>query len=197
MQVLRVPSGARTRSNTTRSPLNQAATLPYQQNAKEVKLNLEGHTSTDAETELEQILNSLGNGALRGEFQREWRVGDWAVDFYFAQIRLAIEVDGGYHRALSRWRKDLHKTRDLEASGITVLRLTNSEVLGDRERLVTRLRAAWRAAQERSRQQGSTSLHVREPDAPVYVVAASPARHCRLARPRARSHVAHLISSLA
>lgn len=147
-------------------------------------MNQDSRTATHAEAELEKILNSLGNGALRGEFQREWRVGDWAVDFYFAQIRLAIEVDGGYHRALSRWRKDLHKTRDLEARGITVLRLTNSEVLGDRQGLVIRLRAAWRVALERSRQHGSSGLRVREPDAPVYVVAATPVRYCRLAAPR-------------
>ena len=145
----------------------------------EVKLNPEGHTSTDAETGLEQILNSLGNGALRGEFQREWRVGDWVVDFYFADIWLAIEVDGGYHRALSRWRKDLHKTRNLEARGITVLRLTNSEVLGDRERLVTRLRAAWRAALEHSRALRGAGVSMREPEAPDYLALVARARRCR------------------
>lgn len=142
------------------------------------------HISTRAEAELERILNSLGNGALRGEFKREWRVGDWALDFYFQDIRLAIEVDGGYHRARSRWRKDLQKTRELEARHITVLRLTNAEVLGDRERLVSRLRAAWRAALAGSRLHGATGFCVREPDAPAYFVAAAPMRRCRAAERR-------------
>ena len=120
---------------------------------------------TPAEAELERILRELGAGALAGEFKREWPVGDWVVDFYFPTIRLAIEVDGGYHRAQSRWRLDLAKTRDLEERGITVLRLINAEVFGDRERLVARLRAAWRAAVENIRRHPTT---LREPACALY-----------------------------
>ncbi len=120
---------------------------------------------TPAEAELERILRELGAGALAGEFKREWPVGDWVVDFYFPTIRLAIEVDGGYHRAQSRWRQDLAKTRDLEERGITVLRLINAEVFGDRERLVARLRAAWRAAVENIRRNPTT---LREPGCAPY-----------------------------
>ena len=99
--------------------------------------------STAAEVELERILNTLGDGALAGEFRREWPIGRWLVDFYFPDIRLAIEVDGGYHRAQTRWRKDLRKTAELDGLGITVLRLNNNEVFGERTRLVNRLREAW------------------------------------------------------
>ena len=99
---------------------------------------------TPAEAALERLLNQLGNGALAGEFERERVFGAWRVDFYFPAVKLAIEVDGGYHRAQSRWRKDLHKTTELEAQGITVLRVTNAEVFGDRDRLVAKLRDAWR-----------------------------------------------------
>jgi very-short-patch-repair endonuclease len=120
---------------------------------------------TLAEAELERILRALGGGALAGEFRREWPVGDWTLDFYFPTVRLAIEVDGGYHRAQRRWRLDLTKTRDLEARGITVLRLANAEVFGDRERLVARLRAAWRAALQNVRR---NPLTLREAEAPPY-----------------------------
>ncbi len=101
---------------------------------------------TSAEAALSQLLNQLGDGALAGMFEREHRLGSWIVDFYFPAIRLAIEVDGGYHRAQSRWRKDLRKTADLTAQGITVLRLTNAQVFGDRTVLVELLRGAWRSA---------------------------------------------------
>ena len=121
---------------------------------------------TPAEAELERILRQLGTGALAGEFRREWPVGDWVVDFYFPTIRLAIEVDGGYHRAQSRWRLDLAKSRDLEERGITLLRLNNAEVFGDRERLVARLRAAWRAAVDNLRRNPTT---LREPGFPLYL----------------------------
>jgi len=105
---------------------------------------------TRAEAELQRILDSLGNGALRGEYKREWPVGDWWVDFYFPAIRLAIEVDGGYHRAQSRWRQDRLKAQALEAQGITLLRLTNTQVFGDRVWLVQSLRTAWREASRRA-----------------------------------------------
>ncbi len=120
---------------------------------------------TPAEAELERILRELGAGALAGEFRREWPVGDWLVDFYFPTIRLGIEVDGGYHRAQSRWRLDLAKTRDLEERGITVLRLINAEVFGDREHLVARLRAAWRAAVDNMRR---NPTNLREPACALY-----------------------------
>lgn len=105
---------------------------------------------TRAETELQNILDALGNGALRGEYKREWPVGEWWVDFYFPAIRLAIEVDGGYHRAQSRWRQDWLKAEHLEAQGITLLRLTNAQVFGDRLWLVQSLRTAWREASRRA-----------------------------------------------
>ena len=106
--------------------------------------------STAAEAELERILKTLGDGALAGEFRREWPIGRWLVDFYFPDIRLAIEVDGGYHRAQTRWRKDLHKSAELDALGITVLRLNNNEVFGTRTLLVGRLREAWLHARRAS-----------------------------------------------
>ena len=108
---------------------------------------------TRAEAALEALLNELGNGALRGEFKREWPFEGWFLDFYFPQIRLAIEVDGGYHRAQSQWREDQLKAQALETQGITLLRLTNAQVLGDKPALIQMLRAAWRAALHRSRTQ--------------------------------------------
>ena len=65
--------------------------------------------------------------------------------------------------AQSRWRKDQRKTSELEAQGITVLRITNAQVFGDRERLVVALREAWRCAQRRAL---PISTSAREPEAP-------------------------------
>ena len=130
---------------------------------------------TPAEAELERIFNTLGGGALNGEFVREWPLGNWLIDFYFPTVKLAIEVDGGYHRAPLRWRRDLHKAAELDAEGITLVRLGNAEVFGERQRLIEKLRAAWRVAQlriEAGAQSGirNASRHeVREPSA-IYAV---------------------------
>jgi very-short-patch-repair endonuclease len=101
---------------------------------------------TRAERALEALLGELNGGALDGEFRRECVCGRWIVDFYFPAVRLALEVDGGYHRSAAQRSRDLFKEAELEAAGITLVRLTNEEVLGERGRLVAKLREAWRAA---------------------------------------------------
>jgi very-short-patch-repair endonuclease len=102
---------------------------------------------TRAERALAAILNEVNEGVLEGRFRREWVCGGrWIVDFYFPEVRLAIEVDGGYHRSTFQLGWDLFKAAELEAAGLTLLRLTNQEVLGDRARLLAKLRKAWRTA---------------------------------------------------
>ena len=107
---------------------------------------------TRAERALAAILAELNEGALDGRFRREWVCSDhWILDFYFPEVRLGIEVDGGYHRSTGQRRRDLLKASQLESAGITLLRLTNEEVLGDRKRLLDKLRHAWRKARRNSR----------------------------------------------
>jgi very-short-patch-repair endonuclease len=110
---------------------------------------------THAERALAAILNEVNDGALEGRFRREWVCGGrWIVDFYFPEVRLAIEVDGGYHRSTFQLGWDLFKAAELEAAGLTVVRLTNQEVSGDRGRLLAKLRSGWRTAIDRRRRAG-------------------------------------------
>ena len=107
---------------------------------------------TRAERALAAVLAEVNGHVLEGRFERERLCGDrWIVDFYFPEVRLAIEVDGGYHRSTFQLGWDLFKAAELEAAGITVVRLTNREVLGDRARLIAKLREAWRAAAQAAR----------------------------------------------
>jgi very-short-patch-repair endonuclease len=107
---------------------------------------------TRAERALAAILNEVNDGALDGRFRREWVCGGrWIVDFYFPEVQLAIEVDGGYHRSTFQLGWDLFKAAELEAAGITVVRLNNLEVFGDRERLLAKLRSGWRVAADKTR----------------------------------------------
>ncbi|MGB8437734.1 MAG: DUF559 domain-containing protein [Burkholderiales bacterium] len=102
---------------------------------------------TRAERALAVILGDLNEGALEGRFRREWVCGErWIVDFYFPEVRLATEVDGGYHRSTVQRSWDLFKKSGLRSAGVTLLRLTNEEVFGDRARLLGRLRHAWWSA---------------------------------------------------
>ena len=131
---------------STPAKVRRRHTLPDAETLQLIAAERREHP-TRAERTLATILNEANGGALDGRFRREWVCGGrWIVDFYFPEVRLAIEVDGGYHRSTFQLGWDLFKATELEAAGMTLLRLTNQEVLGDRERLLAKLRRGWRAA---------------------------------------------------
>lgn len=114
---------------------------PTQRRSKERKKRY-----TAAEKEFEAILNSLGDGVLRGKFHREWAYGRWILDFFFWENRLGIEIDGGYHQSATQRKLDAQKNADCAQAGITLIRISNHEVFGDRDKLVAKLREGYRAA---------------------------------------------------
>ncbi|MGA9164034.1 MAG: DUF559 domain-containing protein [Thiobacillus sp.] len=108
---------------------------------------------TRAEQELERILNSLNGGVLRSRFFREWAFADrWILDFFFHEIRLGIEVDGSIHDLPSQALKDREKEQACDEWDITLIRIKNEEVFGNRDVLVEKLRDGWRTAQRRFKQ---------------------------------------------
>jgi very-short-patch-repair endonuclease len=130
--------------------LHRRRTLPDAETLELIAHERREHP-THAERALATILAGLSDGALDGRFRREWVCGGrWIVDFYFPEVRLAIEVDGGYHRSTTQMGWDHFKEGGLEASGVTLLRLTNEEVFGDRLLLLRKLRQAWRRARRRT-----------------------------------------------
>ena len=113
---------------------------------------MRGHP-TPAERRLPGILNSLNDGVLRGRFDTQHVVsGRWIVDFFFSEIRLAIEVDGAVHQSKEQKTRDLEKEQDCTRFDISLLRITNADVFGDRDRLVDKLRHGWRMALKRKNQ---------------------------------------------
>ena len=69
---------------------------------------------TGAEREFRNFLNGLNNGVLRGKFKEQHIVsGKWIVDFFFPEIRLAIEIDGSVHRTAKQQSRDIKKQRTL------------------------------------------------------------------------------------
>lgn len=85
---------------------------------------------TFAERQFEQLVLGIGNGFLIGKFETEWAIcGRWILDFYFPEYRLAVEIDGRYHDEPNQKERDLAKAADCEKLEITLLRLTNDEVI--------------------------------------------------------------------
>ncbi len=106
---------------------------------------------TPAERKFEEILRGLGEGVLQGKYKREHVLNRWILDFYLYEVGLGIEIDGGYHRVAPQMKRDREKAADCEAAGIVLVRFSNQEVFGNRERLTNKLREAYREAQRRSK----------------------------------------------
>ena len=68
---------------------------------------------------------------LRGypvRFQRQKVLGRYIADFYCAQAKLVVELDGSQHYETEAQQKDAERTAFLRGYGLTVLRIPNNEV---------------------------------------------------------------------
>ena len=61
-------------------------------------------------------------------FSRQKVLGKYIADFYCAEAKLVIELDGSQHFEEEYLEKDAERTTFLEGYGITVIRVPNNEV---------------------------------------------------------------------
>jgi len=59
---------------------------------------------------------------------RQKVIGDYIVDFYIAEVKIVIELDGSQHYEPERKRMDEARDTYLQSLGITVLRYSNADV---------------------------------------------------------------------
>jgi very-short-patch-repair endonuclease len=72
--------------------------------------------------------------AVQGlKFRRQVPIGPFIVDFFCAERRLVVEIDGSQHFAEAAIAADARRTAWLEARGFRVLRLTNPDVMNNVE----------------------------------------------------------------
>ena len=62
------------------------------------------------------------------KFRRQYSVGTYVVDFYCAELRLAIEVDGDSHYRGGARARDSEREAFIKSFGIDFLRVRNVEV---------------------------------------------------------------------
>lgn len=109
---------------TRQGLITNGNSLPY--NPKLVERAREMRKSmTDAEKKL--WFGFLRNFKYRVLRQRP--IDHFIVDFYCAEMKLVIEVDGSQHYSDEGLEYDKERTQILEGYGIKVLRFTNQEVL--------------------------------------------------------------------
>ena len=64
-------------------------------------------------------------------FSRQKVLGKYIADFYSAEAKLVIELDGSQHYENESLKKDAERTAFLEAYGLKVIRIPNNEINGN------------------------------------------------------------------
>jgi len=93
---------------------------------------------TEAETVLWATLRDRQVAGLK--FRRQRPAGPFVLDFYCAEQRLVIEVDGGIHD--EQREQDAARTAILEQYGYRVVRFRNEEILTDLSAVLARIAKA-------------------------------------------------------
>ena len=88
-------------------------------------------------TEAEALLwEYLKADSLGVRFKRQHIIGDYIADFVCLSHKLAIELDGGYHRLDSQQISDTQRTQWLETKGFRVIRFTNQELFNNIDKVL-------------------------------------------------------------
>jgi len=97
---------------------------------------------TPAEARLWKMLK---NSQLDGrKFRRQHSVGDYIVDFYCPEERLAIELDGQVHKSDAARQYDADRQEFLKRYGIKVIRFENFLVFEESEFVLNTIRHFFR-----------------------------------------------------
>lgn len=113
------------------------------ENARELRKN-----QTKAEAFLWQLLRNRQLNHLKFRRQHPLKAG-CILDFYCAELKLGIEIDGGYHNENEQQEYDAERTKIINDYGIRIIRFTNEEVLQNIEKVLGDILApvpspAWR-----------------------------------------------------
>ena len=92
-------------------------------------------------TDCERLMwRQLRNRGLAGfKFRRQHPWPPYVLDFYCAELRLVVELDGGQHYDDAGLAKDRLRTDYLKRQGLDVLRFSNLDVLQNLDGVMTEL----------------------------------------------------------
>jgi very-short-patch-repair endonuclease len=84
------------------------------------------------------LWNGLRGNGIGAKFRRQESIGNYVVDFYCPEVRLAVEVDGASHS--EREEYDARRDQHLAEVKVTTLRFSDAEVLYSSEKVLTSIR---------------------------------------------------------
>ena len=107
--------------------INNLKSLKYLR--KKLRLNL-----TMAEIILWKRLKN--KKVLGKKFRRQHSVGNYILDFYCPEEKLAIELDGQWHYQMAKSECDVERSEYFMSKGIKILRFSNKLVLDNVELVI-------------------------------------------------------------
>ena len=63
------------------------------------------------------------------QFRRQYKIGNYIVDFYCHRAKLAVELDGSQHYEADGAAMDALRTEYINAQGVVVIRFSNLDVV--------------------------------------------------------------------
>ena len=88
-----------------------------------------------------QLWAQLKGRKLEGlKFRRQHPIGPYILDFYCAELELALEIDGMIHGDAGQARHDERRTAWLATKGVSILRVASCDVRDDVEGVLNAIR---------------------------------------------------------
>ncbi|MCP5463758.1 MAG: endonuclease domain-containing protein [Deltaproteobacteria bacterium] len=70
------------------------------------------------------------------KFRRQHGIGPYIVDFYCAEKKLVIEIDGDVHAIEKQMKKDKNREKYLQEQGLRVVRYLNNDIYSNLENVL-------------------------------------------------------------
>jgi very-short-patch-repair endonuclease len=70
------------------------------------------------------------------KFLRQHPIGRYIVDFYCAELKLVIELEGDIHKHPDQKEYDQSRLKELQSRGLDVMRFRNEEVVEDIQKVL-------------------------------------------------------------
>jgi len=82
-------------------------------------------------------------------FLRQYSVDAFVVDFYCPKLKLAVEIDGSVHNSNEQKEHDIERQNYIEKFGISFVRITNNELLGNPNKAFAKIEEAIKVLRHR------------------------------------------------
>ena len=132
----------------TEGLLFSANHLPYNPRLKEFSRNMRNY-GEKAEAMLWKCLKSKQLGFT---FNRQKPILNYIADFYCKELNLVVEIDGASHFSAEAFQKDKERDRQMRTLGLEIVRVLDSDVRKDPNRVALFIEKQCKLIQEREKE---------------------------------------------